>query len=445
MIDIDNVTPDHEGRSVAGLFRAGERRTLAARCSHQTKRQSAYLADSGGQGRTPSMSTAQPEPRQRRLFSPTAGLRRSRGWSQSRLAREFQVLGERLGLPVPAALPTVIKQISRIERGATVLPDDMYLRLWCAAFDAAPAELFGQLGGAPAADVLVESHKFIPALVGPGQIARLTSGGGYADAQHGWTQCRYRSLATTGARLYLWPFGVAVVHLREQLRMGSIAELAAWRRSTYATSRNWAESVLREVTGDPRIISPYVFSLYWLHRAAWRAERLDSAVRLLAMPSVLLDRAGCAADEATLRTRAEALERVLLRDGDVHRPDLTSFGVRGVSVGYASWSGVAYHPVAAQQALTIGELVACQLSVQAIWCYTHEILRQVEEGRDPAVPAEYGWRYLRGLRWRVGVPRPREDGQHHSLRDAVLDTSGLTRQLDAVVEVLRETERGPSR
>jgi hypothetical protein len=86
--------------------------------------------------------------------------------------------------------------------------------------------------------------------------------------------------------------------------------------------------------------------------------------------------------------------------------------------------------------------VACELLVQAIWCYTHEILRQVEAGQDPVVPVEYGWRFLRGVRSRLTAPRALETGQHNSMRDAVLLTSGLSRQLEAAMDALRESGIG---
>jgi hypothetical protein len=73
------------------------------------------------------------------------------------------------------------------------------------------------------------------------------------------------------------------------------------------------------------------------------------------------------------------------------------FGVQGVSIGYAGWSGVAYHPLARERALSVDELVACELTVQMLWCYCHHILGEIEDGRDPSMPDAYGWRFLRPL------------------------------------------------
>jgi hypothetical protein len=242
--------------------------------------------------------------------------------------------------------------------------------------------------------------------------------------------------------LYVWPFGVAVVHLREELELPSLGRLAVWRRTSYPLARAWSDRQFRALTGDQAVTTPYVFSAYWLRRPKWAAERLDTAMRLLAMPSVLLDREDETEEVESLLCGAELVERNLLRDGAVERADLCSFGARGVSIGYASWSGVAYHAVAPRRALAVDELVACQLLVQAIWCYTYEILRQVEAGKDPVVPDAFGWRFLRAVRSRLTAPRALETGQHNSMRDALLLTSGLSRRLEAAMDALRESGSG---
>jgi hypothetical protein len=180
-----------------------------------------------------------------------------------------------------------------------------------------------------------------------------------------------------------------------------------------------------------------------LTRPKWAGDQLDIAMRLLCMPSVLLDRDGQgSAAEDRLLASADVIERTLLDDHNVDRPDLVGFGARGVSIGYASWSGVAYHPVAPTRALPENDLVACELLVQAIWCYTHEILRQVEAGDDPVVPAECSRRFLRGIRSRLTAPRAMESGQHNSMRDAVLSSSRLTRQLDSAMDALLDSRNG---
>lgn len=137
---------------------------------------------------------------------------------------------------------------------------------------------------------------------------------------------------------------------------------------------------------------------------------------------------------------AALVERSLLQDGFDH-PELVDFGMKGISLGYASWSGVVYHPVAPDRALREDELVTCELSVQAAWAYCDHLRQQVERGYDPVVPDKFGWRFLRGIRSRLATERSQETSQHRSMRDAVMETSGLGRHLLQAVEILRECDR----
>ncbi len=80
--------------------------------------------------------------------------------------------------------------------------------------------------------------------------------------------------------------------------------------------------------------------------------------------------------------------------------------------------------------------------MQAAWSYCNFIRSEVERSRDPVVPAEYGWRFVRGLRSRLTAERPQETSQHRSMREAIIETSGLSRHLAHAVETLREADGG---
>jgi hypothetical protein len=153
---------------------------------------------------------------------------------------------------------------------------------------------------------------------------------------------------------------------------------------------------------------------------------------------VLLARENDDADgEALQHTRARLAEDALLAARWDH-PDIRSFGVAGTSSGYASWSGVLYHAQSTSRALSEEELVNYELALQSAWAYCAHLNDQVEQGHDPLVPDEWGWRYLRAMRCRLANPRPQEPGQHRSMREAILETSGLLSQLDQAIETLRE-------
>jgi hypothetical protein len=287
----------------------------------------------------------------------------------------------------------------------------------------------------------VRSHKFIAAFVGRDAVGRLA---GLAAAEEaGQTEgmaCKSLPVDHAGGkcRLYVWPFGVVVYHLVEDLDLPDIASLAVWRYRSYPDNLAWATEHLRGLTGATGAKASYVLSLYWLHTAIWAGPVLDTALRIICAPRVLVDRD--MADVEACEDTARQAERALLAEGfegDGMRP----LGVKGVSAGYASWSGVVYHPCDPARALAEDELVSCELATQALWAYCEHINDQIEAGTEPDVDREYGWRFLRGARSRLANPRAQETGQHRSMRDAILETSGLLGHLEQAIDVLREQER----
>ena len=368
-------------------------------------------------------------------------LREELGWGRPRLAKQFELVGRRHGIttPEPAAME---KQIYRLETGRTLRPTPLYSKLYCLTFDRTTLELFGDLAAeVPAGSTCItRSHKFIPVFVGAEVASALSAAGQWSHVNDQWTECRRRAVdAPAGScNLYLWPFGVVLFHLVEELALNSIAQLAVWRRITYEQNMNWAQNQLRTLAGCEVGGRPYVLSLYWVDKPAWQGRDLLTALRLMCIPRVLVQRVDDI-DESCLAP-ATLVERTLLQDGFDH-PELVDFGMKGISLGYASWSGVVYHPIARDRALHEDELVTCELSAQAVWAYCDHLRQQVEKGDDPVVSTEFGWRFLRGVRSRLTTERPQETSQHRSMRDAVVQTSGLGRHLAQAVEILRECDR----
>ncbi|MFC7382815.1 hypothetical protein [Sphaerisporangium rhizosphaerae] len=366
--------------------------------------------------------------------------RESLGWSRRRAARELQRIGEARGLGTPE-LDALEKALYRHETGATVCRDPLYIELYCAAYKATAHELFG--GVAPAAQVGerygVRSHKFIAAYIGADRVAELAARELVTPgASHHGLGCMAREVEHDEGlcRLHVWPFGVAIFHLAEELAFPNVAHLAIWRRRTYVENLAWASRYIGNLVRAEAEAS-YVLSLYWVHSPIWPAHEIDTALRIMCFPKTLLAR-DPETSESSL-AHAELVERSLLADGFEY-PEMTSFGVKGISLGYASWSGVVYSPIALQRSLAEQELVSTELATQAIWAYCAHINEQVEQGRDPTVPAEYSWRFLRGVRSRLTNPRPQETDQHRFMRAAILDTSGLPGHLAQAIDILRETE-----
>jgi len=369
-------------------------------------------------------------------------LREEQGWGRPRLAKQFDLIGRRHGIPTPEPA-AMEKQIYRLETGRTLRPTPMYAKLYCLTFDRTTLELFGDLeaGGPAGVTCVTRSHKFIPVFVGAEAAAALGARGGqWSHVEDQWTDCRRLTVehSTGSCQLYLWPFGVALFHLVEDLALESVAHLAVWRRITYEQNMRWAHDQLQKLVGSHVAGQPYVLSLYWVDEPAWQGNDLHTALRLMCIPRVLVPRADNI-DESCLASAA-LVERALLDNGFDH-PELVDFGMKGISFGYASWSGVVYHPIARDRALREDELITCELSVQAAWAYCDHLRQQVENGDDPTVPSEFGWRFLRGIRSRLTTERSQETSQHRSMRDAVVETSGLGRHLAQAMEILRDCDR----
>ncbi|MEU8914759.1 hypothetical protein [Streptomyces nigrescens] len=303
------------------------------------------------------------------------------------------------------------------------------------------AMALGTNGGGPPVDagIGVISHKFLPVFIGVDRARRLRA--------HMTPGARSEWLESSAARvdhpeakeciLHVFACGVAVFRLVQPHEPASLTELAVWRYRSYATDLPWARERLRALLDEEhsRVPNPeYVLSLYWLASSPWTGGAYETALRLLSTPSVLVDR-GAPGGPVPLDN---SVEETLLTTGFDH-PDIVSFGVRGVSTGYAGWSGVAYASLSHERSLTVDELVTCELKVQALWCFTRQIQQMVEEGQDPSMPGQYGWRFLRAAYSRLTTARAQEAAQHVLMREAIMKTSGLAERLRAAQDALRDS------
>lgn len=285
----------------------------------------------------------------------------------------------------------------------------------------------------------VRSHKFIAAHVGHTQVQQLVDKLELekATGHLGRTPCWIGPIAETGdhCSVSLFPFGTVIIHLLEDLDLPDVTSLAYWRYQSYAENLEWAGQYLSEATGE-NITAAYVLSAYWVYAAPWAGAALDTGLRLMCAPRVLVERDITTAAQAA----SERAEHELLGAG-YHPADMRGFGSPGVSSAWASWSGVVYHPHDPLRALAENDLVQFQIGVQAIWAFTAYINGQVEAGTDPDVSPEHGCRFLRSMRSLLLTPRPQETGQHQQMREAIVTSSGLPAQLELAMEALQEAGR----
>lgn len=367
--------------------------------------------------------------------------RERKGWtSRRRAARELHRLWA-ANFPGPPDIESLEKALYRHETGRTQVRDDAYRKLYCLAYDASPHELFGDLSAEIASgedNFAVRSHKLITAYIGPELVEQLRQRLTPTKAPGQLLDCERVGYDSPDGEctLYLWSFGSVVFHLVEELSMPNIATLAVWRYRSYKEHLRWATDELKAVLQVPCPPASYVLSAYWVLQSSWQADELDTALRLLCMPKTLLERD---ADSPQALDHAMLVERSLLDQGFSH-PGLRQFGIAGISIGYASWSGVIYHPLADQRCLSEDELMAVELATQSLWAYCNFINCEVEQGRDPDVPQRFGWRFLRGMRSLLANPRPQEIEQQRSTRNAIIETSGVDTLLTHAIEALRESE-----
>lgn len=378
--------------------------------------------------------------------------REAKGYSQRSLAAHAREKGLELGLAVVPELDAVCKQVYRLERGTTARPgEDFYVPALCAALGRSASELFGEAVAVPAsartAGWRVVSRKYVPVVVGAEAAALLATDAQLVERVCDWLPVRVGILDGGGegrCTVSVFGFGVVVVELVEEQTFSSIAELAVWRRTSYR----------RALTRVPELLSvrwpalvdteaAYVLSTFQLVDQHWQGEDLHTAMRLLSAPAVLLERRDGEPGAEAL-AQAEVAERACLRDGFT-RPDIDTFGIEGVSIGYASWSGVSYLPLSPSRAVDPEDLATFETVVQALWCYTHLISAAVQAGQDPVVPDGYGWRFLRACLSHLISARPQETGQDRMMRDAILSTSRLVAQLTDAHAVLRDVPPLPGR
>ncbi|MFJ8053993.1 XRE family transcriptional regulator [Streptomyces luteogriseus] len=288
----------------------------------------------------------------------------------------------------------------------------------------------------------VVSHKFVPIYLGA-DVEPLLAGA--EPLQDGPGGLEHRVLpaghpdAAPDSRLYVYACGVAIFHLVQPRSVECLGELAAWRYRSYDTDLDWATKHLQRRLAQEgsatEAAAPYVLSAYLLEDSPWEGAHLETALQVLATPSVLVDRNHPGGAERL----GDDVERGLFIDG-YRNQDAVDFGIQAVSMGVAGWSGVAYHPLSPERALAMDEIVELELDVQTLWALSAYVRGEVEAGRDPVMrDEEHGLRWLRGAYSRLTVARDQETTPHQRMRKAVLATSDLPDRLRHMQEALRES------
>lgn len=342
-------------------------------------------------------------------------------------------------------LDSVTRHIKRIEAGQVRDPSALYKNLLCAVLRKTEPFLFGVVslgsgseGSTPERTFILRNHKLIPAFIGTNSAQSAIDNLAMQKFSLPPTCCYHRTLShprgEVNAELLIWPFGVVIFHLVETVDLPDLANFAVWHRRVYDEQINWANETIN-LLFKSKVRAQYAMPVNWIVRSRWTKSELDAALRILTAPRLLLQQK--AHTESSDLAHAALVERSFLR-GKFDQFDVSEFGIESISVGIASWPGVVYFPLAPHRALSESEILTHEFTVQAAWSYCDWIRSQVEIGNEPDVEPQHGRRLLRALRSIITTPRPEESAQIYPLRNAILETSGITAHLNQATEAISE-------
>lgn len=377
-----------------------------------------------------------------------AGCRATLNLSYEKLAYLVREKAKERGVSI-GALDSVTRHIKRIEAGDVRDPSRVYKSLLCAVLKKTESVLFGTVtlqtqhddlrNSAQTRNFRLRNHKLIPAFIGPDSAEHAINNLGMR-AETDPTHCYHCTLSHTrnevACDLWIWPFGVALFHLVEEVELSDLANFAVWHRRVYDEQIEWTNKTIESLLASDAS-AQYAMPINWIIQSIWAKPELDTALRILTTPRILLQRT--THTESSDLAHAELVERVFFQGG-LDQLDVSEFGIDETSVGIASWSGVVYFPIAPHRALSESEILTYERTVQAAWSYCDWIRSQVEIGKDPDVRPQYGRRLLRALRSIITNPRPEESSQVYPLRIAILATSGITEHLNQAAAAITEPE-----
>lgn len=368
--------------------------------------------------------------------------------SHEKLAYLLREKAKERGVSI-GTLDSVTRHIKRIEAGHVRDPSSVYKNLLCAVLKKTESVLFGTVNREANHDsldnstqtrtFLLRNHKLIPAFIGA-DLAERAINNLVVRTETSPADCYHCTLTHPRdgvvSDLWIWPFGVAIFHLVEDVKFSNLANFAVWHRRVYDEQMKWVNETIESLLAS-NASAQYAMPINWIVRSIWTESELDTALRILTTPRMLLQRT--AHTETSDLAHAELAERAIFQRG-LNQFDAIEFGLEGTSVGVASWSGIVYFPLALPRALLESEILAYERTVQAAWSYCDWIRSQVEAGNDPQVRPQHGRRLLRALRSMITNPRAEESPQIYPLRSAILATSGITAHLNQAADALTERE-----
>jgi DNA-binding winged helix-turn-helix (wHTH) protein len=290
----------------------------------------------------------------------------------------------------------------------------------------------------------IESHKFVPVYLS--EIC-------FENNEHKIAQenvwASYRELKTDFGRLCILPFGIGVWHLTEKVSFSNLTDFAIWRQKTYQNIKqerhpltHKTEELIKrnDIPQDDLFLnkigkSGYILSLLNLKTSIWeKSPNINTALKLLACPTHLLS--DTISDSE--REKVVEIENQFLQNEFSNR-DVKEFGLAGIALGFASWTGVSYYQTPTNQSSLFEDIIEFEIAVQATWWLSHclrEICLSFESADKHKLQNKL--HFLIKQFGKLKTIGPRESISQRMMHEAILSTSRLEELVEDTLKLYNQ-------
>lgn len=257
-----------------------------------------------------------------------------------------------------------------------------------------------------------------------------------------FNDCYYKIPIEKDIELIWFDFGIAVWHLYKPMETNRIFDFSIHRRKLYKELLNEKHKVCLITSEILNLIGinfnipfnrlskvGYALSFVDIHDFACENSFVSNALKLFSSPSVLFPTDIGLEDENGINPEKidelENLEITYIKNG-VPDKDHYSFEVKGITTGFASWSGVStFIQDGALHNRTLLEFVEYELYIQSIWWYCSHFKRLAVDGDSDFVKSHFNINKLKGRFASLLSVLPRESAVQRLYKEAIIETSRI--------------------
>jgi hypothetical protein len=179
--------------------------------------------------------------------------------SHKKLAYLLREKAKECGVSI-GTLDSVTRHIKRIEAGHVRYPSSVYKDLLCAVLKKTESFLFGTVyceadrnsldNSTQTRTFLLRNYKLVPAFIGA-DVAERAIDSLVMRTETGPADCYHCTLAHPRdgvvSDLWVWPFGVVIFHLVEDVKFSDLANFAIWHRRVYDEQMRWVNETIESL------------------------------------------------------------------------------------------------------------------------------------------------------------------------------------------------------